>query len=242
MRDRKPIVVDRISVDGAHVDVSYDFRNRNFFFELPGSRAREGADTFKEVLRRLYEVYEAAEPLAWRPVILVTLHEKYDDRDHSIRTTPIEGASVHLEFRRCELSPGSMRADVVARVTADRETNERLGRRGREERGPIEREGFLEREHAIDFEAGEPSDHEREVRAKTLDRPSNYSNRPDVVELPYSEETWRGLHALKRAIDKLHGRVLSLIGRVDFQDRLARFAATAEPGRLLSQGDAREGP
>ena len=71
---------------------------------------------------------------------------------------------------------------------------------------------------------GAPSDHDRELRAKTIDRPSTYDNNADAVELPYDEDTWRGLCALKVAIDELHGKVKTLIGLADFRDRLKRFA------------------
>lgn len=234
MRDRKPIVVDKIRSGGAEVEVFYDFRQRDFFFEEPGTRERVHADTFVEVRRRLDEVYEKAEPLAWTPVILVTLYDKYDDQDHSIRTKVIEGASVHLQFRRCDLSPRPDHAEVVERITRERERDGRLGRGGRD-RGPIEREGYIERKHILDFEAGNPSDHDREVRAKTLDRPDTYSNDADVVELPYDEDTWRGLLALKSAVDVLHAKVKTLIGRADFRDQLRRFTlGTSTP--LLGDG------
>ena len=224
MRDKKPIVVEKVRSGGVDVEVFYDFSQRDFFFEAPGTRAREHADTFMEVRRRLDEVYESAAPLAWAPVILVTLYEKYDDQDHSIRSKVIEGASVHLQFRRCELSPRPDHAEVVERIMRERERDGRLGRNGKTDRGPIEREGYLEREHVVDFEAGNPSEYDREVRAKTLDRPSTYSNDANVVELPYDDDTWRGLCALKLAIGALHSRVEALIRRADFRDQLRRFA------------------
>ena len=236
MRDKKPIAVDKIRSGGVDVEVFYDFRNHNFFFECPGTRDRESAETFVEVCRRLYEVYEKAEPLCWTPVILVTLHKTYDEQDHSVRSKPEEGASVSLRFRRCELSPRPDRAEVVERIARERERDGRFGRHNSYDNGgPIEREGYLEREHVLDFEAGTPSDYDREVRDKTLDRPQHYSNSVGVVELPYDEETWRGLLALKVAIDVLHGKVRTLIGLADFRDRLRRFArGTATP--LLGDG------
>jgi hypothetical protein len=223
VRDKKPIAVDKIRSGGVDVEVFYDFRNHNFFFECPGTRDRESAETFVEVCRRLYEVYEKAEPLCWTPVILVTLHKAYDEEDHPVRSKPVEGASVSLRFRRCELSPRPDHTEVVERIASERERDDRLGRH-RSDRGPIEREGYLEREHAIDFEARDPSDYDREVRAKALDRPSTYDNDEDDVELPYDEDTWRGLCALKVAIDELHAKVKMLIGLADFRDRLKRFA------------------
>jgi hypothetical protein len=235
LRDRKPILVDKIRRGDAEVEVFYDFREHDFFFEAPGTRSREHASTFREVYRRLNEVYEKAAPLDWRPVILVSLHEKYDDRDHSIRSKPEEGASVHLTFRRCEISPRPDHAECVERITAERERDERHGRdRGR---GPIEREGYIEREHEIDFEAGNPSDYDREARAKTLERPDTYANAGYVVELPYTDETWRGLVALKLAIDSLHSKVEALISMADFRDRLAQFASSATPVRMLTTGE-----
>jgi hypothetical protein len=208
VRDRKPVQVDTVRSGGTDVAVFYDFREHKFFFESPGTRDREYAETFVEVRRKLDEVYEKAEPLVWTPVILVTLHEAYDEQDHSVRSKPEEGASVSLRFRRCELSPRPDRVEVVERITRERERDGRLGRRnGYDSGGPIEREGYIEREHVLDFEAGSPSDYDREVRNKTLDRPQHYSNSPGVVELPYDEETWRGLLALKVAIDVLHGNI-----------------------------------
>ena len=100
MRDKKPIAVDKVRSGGVDVDVFYDFRNHNFFFECPGTRDRESADTFTEVRRRLDQVYEQAEPLAWVPVILVTLHKAYDEQDHSCRTKQEDGASVSLTDRK----------------------------------------------------------------------------------------------------------------------------------------------
>ena len=235
MRDRKPIAVDKIRSGGSEVEIFYDFRQHNFFFEEPGTRDRTYAETFVEIRRRLDQVYEKAEPLAWTPVILVTLHVAYDEQDHSVRTRSEEGASVYLVFRRCELSPRPDRVDVVKRITREREVNDRLGRGGRSDRGPIDREGYLEREHELDFDAGNPSEYDREARVKTLDRPQTYSNDADVVELPYDEDTWRGLLALKIAIDALHAKVKTLIGLGDFRDRLRRFAlGTSVP--LLGDG------
>jgi len=230
VRDRRPIAVDKIRSGGAEVEVFYDFRQHDFYFEEPGTRARVHAETFVEVRRRLDQVYEKAAPLDWKPVILVRLHTAYDERDHSVRTRQEAGASVSFTFRRCELSPRPDHAEVVERVTSERERDGRLGRGERFDRGPIEREGYLERAHAVDFDASDPSEYDREVRAKTLDRPQTYTNDDDVVELPYDDETWRGLCALKAAVDELHARVKALIGRADFRDQLRRFTlGTATP-------------
>ena len=239
MRDKKPIAVDNVRSGGAEVEIFYDFRERDFFFEEPGTRNRVHASTFVEVRRQLDVVYEKATPLAWTPVILVTLHETYDEQDHSIRSKVVEGASINLTFRRCELSPRPDHAEVVERVTSERKRDDRLGRGARSDRGPIEREGYIEREHDVDFEANGPSDYDREARAKMLNRPQYYDNHSDVVELPYDEDTWRGLLALKVAIDELHAKVKTLIGLADFRDRLKRFArGTSTP--LLSDGSLGE--
>ncbi len=227
MRGRKPIVVDKVRSGGAEVEVFYDFRNHTFFFEETGTRERVYAETFIQVRRLLDESYEKATPLDWKPVILVTLHEAYDDQDHSIRTKKVEGASIHLTFRRCELSPRPDHAEAIERITRERERDARLGRGSRSARGPIEREACIEREHTLDFEAGNPSEYDREVREKTLERPDTYSNAADVVELPYEEDTWRGLLALKGAIDELHGKVGALMSGADFRDRLKRFRSGA---------------
>lgn len=234
-RDRKPIPVDTVRANSAEVEVFYDFREHKFFFEAPGTRSREYAETFVEVRRRLKEIYEQAAPLDWKPVILVTLHDAYDDQDHSIRSKAIEGASVYLTFRRCELSPRPDHAECIERITKERE---RHGDRG--DHGPIEREGCIEREHILDFEALDPSDYDREMRAKTVDRPDSYSNEADIVELPYEEETWQGLLALKAAIDALHGKVDALIKRADFRDQLKRFS-TGGSTPLLGNG-SKESP
>jgi hypothetical protein len=234
VRDKKPIAVDNVRSGGVDVEIFYNFREHDFFFEEPGTRDRVHASTFVEVRRLLDEVYEQAEPLAWAPVILVMLHTAYDEQDHSVRSKPVEGASVSLTFRRCELSPRPNRAEIVENVARERER----GRHGgwSEGDGPIARAGYLEREHATDFEAGDPSDHDREARDKTLDRPSTYDNKSGVIELPYDEDTWRGLCALKVAIDALHGKVKTLIGLADFRDRLKRFAR-GEATPLLQEGD-----
>jgi hypothetical protein len=235
VRDRRPIAVDKVRSGGAEVEIFYDFRERDFFFEEPGTRSRVHAETFVEVRRRLDQVYERAEPLDWRPVILVTLHAAYDERDHSVRSKQVEGAAVSLTFRRCELSPRPDHAEVVERVARERERGRGGGGWGADRKGPIEREGCIEREHALDFEARGPSDHDRAVRAKSLDRPQHYLNDAGVVELPYDEDTWRGLCALKAAVDALHARVLALIGRADFRDQLRRFALGASTP-LLGDG------
>jgi len=117
VRDKKPIAVARVRSGGAEVEIFYDFRERDFFFEAPGTRSRVHASTFIEVRRQIDVVYEKATPLAWTPVILVTLHDAYDERDHSVRSKSEEGASVSLTFRRCELSPRPDHAEVVERVT-----------------------------------------------------------------------------------------------------------------------------
>lgn len=237
MRSRKPVAVDTVRSGGADVDVFYDFRNHTFFFEELGTRERVYADTFTEVRRRLDESYEKAAPLDWKPVILVTLYDAYDDQDHSIRTKPVEGASVHLTFRRCELSPRPDYAETIERITSERERDDRLGRGSRTDRGPIEREGYIERKHAIDFEADDPNEYDREVREKTLTRPDTYNNDADVVELPYEEDTWRGLLALKAAIDGLHAKVGALINGADFRDRLKRFKSGATTPLLGAGSD-----
>lgn len=105
MRDKKPIAVDKIRSGGVDVEVFYDFRNHNFFFEAPGTRDRESADTFTEVRRRLDQVYEKAEPLAWTPVILVTLHSSYDEQDHSIRTRQVTVWTVAMGSRERARDP-----------------------------------------------------------------------------------------------------------------------------------------
>ena len=45
------------------------------------------------------------------------------------------------------------------------------------------------------------------------------------MELPYEEDVWQGLLALKTAIDALHGKVGALIGQANFRDQLKRFAS-----------------
>jgi hypothetical protein len=153
----------------------------------------------------------------------------------------VEGASVSFTFRRCELSPRPDHAECVERVRQERERDAHYGRhRSGYDRGPIEREGYIEREHAIDFEAGDPSEYDREAREKTLERPDSYTNNAGVVELPYEEDVWQGLLAMKRSVDDLHARVGELIGRADFRDKLKRFAASgATP--LLGDGSSDSG-
>ena len=232
LRYRKPLPVDKVRSGREDVDVFYDFGEHDFFFEKPGSRERVHAKTFTEVRRLLDQVYEGAAPLDWRPVILVTLHDAYDEQDHSIRTKKIEGACVSFTFRRCELSPRPDHAEQVERVRRERERDRYYGRASNDD-GPIERVGFIEREHAIDFEARDPTEHDREVRERTLERPDTYDNDADVVELPYEEETWQGLCAMKAAVDELHGRLGALIGSSDFRDRLKRFKSGAWAPLLL---------
>lgn len=243
MRDRKPIAVDKVRSGGHEVDVFYDFRQHTFFFEESGTRARVSAETFTEVRRLLDQSYEKATPLDWRPVILVKIHGAYDDQDHSVRTKKVEGASVHLTFRRCELSPRPDHVECVERITRERKSHEsRFGPGGYSDRGPIEREGYIEREHSLDFEAREPSDYDREARAKTLERPDTYDNQAGVVELPYEDDTWRGLLALKAAIDDLHGTVGTLVRSAQFRDCLKRFASRATPPMLVAvSGDMADG-
>jgi hypothetical protein len=194
-RQLKPQIVDEVkSPNGLVVlPVYFDRNEKDFYVEVTDRSDRVRADSVIEVKRLAKEMLAKAVAFAWEGVIILELQGSYEER-HRPGSPSYGGlrfgASVQFEFRRMERS-----------------------------RHPTDPNKFVYRKHLIDFEAAEPDAWKRKRREKNEDLEHCYSSMDDVV-LPYGEETWAGLHAMKRAVDNAQAQLEALVARKDLADRL----------------------
>ena len=84
---------------------------------------------------------------------------------------------------------------------------------------PTHKDRFVYRKHTVDFEANEPQVYDRKRRAENLDL-QQWGVDPGATVLPYGEETWQGLLAMKKAVDAAQAQLEALVERKDLAEKL----------------------
>ena len=203
-RQLKPQLVDEVRSQNGLVTrpVYFDRNEMDFYVEITGPEDRVRADSVHEVKTKAKELLAQAVAYKWEGVIIVELFSSYDDA-HKPGTTSYShhqfGSSIEFVFDRMERS-----------------------------RHPTKPTSFIYRKHTVDFEAKKPSEYDRRQRANNEEHRHYHVSDLHAVVMPYDEETWAGLHALKQSVDAAHTKLHTLVNRKDFADKL----------RMVGQGPA----
>jgi hypothetical protein len=195
-RQLKPTVVDEVTSPNGLVrlPVYFDRNEKDFYVEITGMDDRVRADSVNEVKKLAQEMLTKATTYKWEGIIAVELGDSYDKKYKTPGSYQYKnrqfGAMVELEFDRMERS-----------------------------KHPTQEGRSIYRKHTLDFEADEPSAYSRKQRDENRDLKQFYPPM-DTVILPYDDETWAGLHAMKRAVDTAQAQLEALVSRKDVADRL----------------------
>ena len=214
-RQLKPQIVDEVTSPNGlvRIPVYFDRNEKDFFVEITGRDDRVRADSVHEVKKLAAEMLAKAVEYKWEGIIVVEMEESYDEKYKAAGAYSYKG---HAGFG--------------ARIEFEFDRLERS-------RHPTREGEFVYRKHTLDFEAGEPSTFSRTEREKNA---SVKTYCPfDATVLPYDDETWAGLLALKRAVDDAQAKLEDLVARKDFAERLRLVGKQAPMSFLLPAGGRR---
>jgi hypothetical protein len=196
-RQLKPQIVDEVKSPNGLValPIYFDRNEKDFFVEVTGPNDRVRADSVTEVKKLAQESLVKATSYKWEGILAIEMEGSYDDQyktpgTYNYRGRAGFGAKIKFEFHRMERSPHPTRPGT-----------------------------FVYRPHTLDFEATERIDSIRKRREENLDL-QTYGCSLNATILPYDEETWAGLHAMKRAVDDAHAKLAALLERKDLADKL----------------------
>jgi len=207
-RSLKPHVVDEVTSPNGLVrlPVYFDRNEKDFYVEVTGHDDRVRADSVAEVKNLARELLAKAIEYKWEGIITIEMGQSYDEKYKSPGSYNYKGqrfgAQVEFEFDRMERS-----------------------------KHPTLDNGFVYRKHTQDFETGEPDAYTRKQREKNANL-TTCGGSVDTIVLPYDEETWAGLHAMKRAVDAAQAQLEALVARKDLADRL-RLVGKQAPMPIL---------
>ncbi len=216
-RKLKPYKVDDVAAGRERLPIFFDRDDKVFFAEIGMERVQH--TDLVEAKKLAVQLLTRAPRYTWEPIIVVDRITKYTGTYH-LHGEEAEHAEMDVTFYRCE------RAE-----------------------SPLERGRWFSRRHTIDFERDlkadrRPSWYTKEQRAadtkqKREEREANKnlgrfdgSSRKDYVILPYTEETWEGLTAIKLAIEETRARLAALISGGDLAERLKALAHKPLPPML----------
>jgi hypothetical protein len=205
-RELKPQKVDDVHSPSRRlkVDLMLDRNKLDFFARVGDEEVR--APSIDELRPLAREMAAKAESYTWERVILVEIKEGWWDRHH------------HRGFgTRRERDPDVEPTGASVEVEFDRVERARSPFDGK----------WVARQHPLDFEAGEPDEYTRKRREQFADF-IHYGDVNKTV-LPYSEETWAGLCAIRKAIDELRDKLAALVERKDVVTLLQRAATSKQP-------------
>jgi len=209
-RSLKPHVVDEVSSPNGliRLPVYFDRTEKDFYVEVTGRDDRVRADSVAEVKKLARELLAKAIEYKWEGIITIEMGESYDAKYKQMGTYNYRGqrfgARVEFEFDRMERSPHPTREGHA-----------------------------VYRKHTLDFEEGKPDAYSRKQREKNADL-KQWGCSAEAIVLPYDEETWAGLQAVKRAIDAAQAQLEALIARKDLADRL-RLVGKQAPMPILPE-------
>ena len=205
-RELKPQKVDEVHSPSRNVrvDLMLDRNKLDFFARIGDEEVR--APSIDELRPLAREMAGKAENYEWEGIILVGIKECWWDQHH------------HRGFgTRRERDPDVDPTGASVEVEFDRIERARSPFDGR----------WVARQHPIDFEANEPDEYARKRRAQFADF-IHYGD-TDKTVLPYSDETWAGLRAIRKAIDELRDKLVALVERKDVVTLLQRAATSKQP-------------
>lgn len=193
-RKLKPHVVDKVRSENGQVTlpVYFDRDEKDFFVEIADDEVVR-APSVDEVKKLAREKLVTAIAYSWEGFITVEVNDSWEEersRHFGAPQTRTEGAQVGFQFGRMERSPH-----------------------------PTKPGKWVYRRHTKDFEAVALSTYDLERRARNQDL-INYWSIESTAELPYAEETWAGLLALKAAVDSAQERLMAFINRDDVAAKL----------------------
>lgn len=207
-RQLKPQIVDEVSSLNGHVKlpVFFDRNEKDFYVEVTGPEDRVRADSVAEVKKLARELLAKVTEYKWEGIIVVEVEKSYDGKYKSPGSFNYRGqklgARVEFEFDRLERSEH-----------------------------PTQENRFVYRTHEIDFLAREPDAFSKRQRTENRDL-RQWGTGMNSTILPYDDETWQGLLAMKRAVDAAQAQLEALVERKDLADKLRLVGRQGMPPML----------
>ena len=207
-RQLKPQVVDEVTSPNGHVKlpVFFDRNDKDFYVEVTGPEDRVRADSVVEVKKLARELLAKVTEYKWEAIIAIEMGQSYDEKHKSPGSASYRGlrlgAIVDFEFYRMERS-----------------------------KHPTQTNRFVYRRHIVDFEENDPQDYDRKRRAENRDL-LQWGVGHEATVLPYDDETWQGLLAMKKAVDAAQAQLETLVERKDLADKLRLVGRQAIPPML----------
>jgi hypothetical protein len=209
-RQLKPQIVDEVSSPNGHVKlpVFFDRNEKDFYVEVTGPDDRVRADSVSEVKKLAREKLATAIEYKWEGIIVLELEQSYDAKYKAPGNYQYQyrgqklGAQVEFEFDRMERS-----------------------------KHPTQPGHFVYRSHTIDFLAKDPDAFSKKQRAENRDF-RQVGARLASTTLPYDDETWQGLLAMKKAVDAAQAQLEALVERKDLAERLKLLGRQGVPPML----------
>ena len=207
-RQLKPQIVDEVSSLNGHVKlpVFFDRNEKDFYVEVTGPEDRVRADSVVEVKKLARELLAKVTEYKWEAIILVEVEQSYDGEYKSPGSFNYRGqklgARVEFEFDRMERS-----------------------------KHPTREGHFVYRTHEIDFLAKEPDAFDKKQRTENRDLRQWGAGMNSTI-LPYDDETWQGLVAMKKAVDAAQAQLEALVERKDLADKLRLVGRQVIPPML----------
>jgi hypothetical protein len=192
----KPQIVDEVSSPNGHVKlpVYFDRNEKDFYVEVTGPDDRVRADSVAEIKKLAKEKLATAIEYKWEGIIVLELEQSYDAKYKAPGSYQYRGqklgAQVEFEFDRMERS-----------------------------KHPTRPGHFVYRSHTIDFEAKNPDAFDRKQREENRNF-RQLGARLASTTLPYDDETWQGLLAMKKAVDAAQAQLEALVERKDLSEKL----------------------
>jgi hypothetical protein len=167
-----------------------------------------------------------------------------DDRDGQVRADSIPEVKRLAREAMAKMIPYKWEGFIfveVGRTWKEENRNHKNGSQvgfsfTRMERSPhpTKPEHFVYRKHAIDFEATSNPDGPSEYARLRRERNENFEDFwvGDEVVLPYSDELWNGLLAMRAALDEAAAKLKALIEGSGLADQLRLMAKQGAPPML----------
>lgn len=195
----KPHTVANVRSPSGHVErpVYFDREEKDFYVEIAeGDVVR--APSVAEVQKRAKERLGATVPYTWKGIIIIEVKDSWEQQNNTFyrRSAAEFGSALGFEFSRLERSPH-----------------------------PSKEGKFVTRKHTLDFEASLKDSADYWVTSAQAERERNegvtaYHDIDSTVVLPYSDETWNGLLAIKSIIDEAHAKLETFMRQPDVSVRL----------------------
>lgn len=212
-RGLKPYKVDRVYHNGdisTFLDIFFDREKMVFFASMATERVE--AKSVNELIPLAKELLSRSISFVWEPVIVVGVPSKDDSFERHSKKFEFVTAIAEFRFRRSERSkkPGG---------------------------------AYYERMHQLDFnkrmERWRKKGESRFVKSEIEDRANNRDLSTmhlmgDEIVLPYTEESWKGLHAIVNGFRQLRINLEKICRSKHFEDHLRAVATGRQPLQLTA--------